>query len=69
MPSLHIKLRLIKNFVKAMDQTGPAFRYLAEKFQESVLQKSRRVFSSVHRSASSSEMSSSTEFAVVTRRG
>jgi hypothetical protein len=22
----------MKNFVKAMDQTGPAFRYLAEKF-------------------------------------
>jgi hypothetical protein len=31
LPPLHIKLGLTKNFVKAMDQTGPAFRYLAEK--------------------------------------
>jgi len=29
---LYIKLCLMKNFVKAMDQTGSAFKYLAEKF-------------------------------------
>jgi hypothetical protein len=32
LPPLNIKLGLMKNFVKAMDQTGPAFRYLDEKF-------------------------------------
>jgi hypothetical protein len=31
LPPLHIKLGLIKYVVKAMDQTGPAFTYLAEK--------------------------------------
>jgi hypothetical protein len=31
LPPLHIKLGPMMNFVKAMDQTGPAFRYLAEK--------------------------------------
>jgi hypothetical protein len=29
---LHIKFGLMKNFVKATDRTGPAFKYLAEKF-------------------------------------
>ena len=32
LPSLCIKLFLMKNFVKAMDWTGSAFKYLAEKF-------------------------------------
>ena len=32
LPPLHIKLGLVKNFVKAMDRTSPAFRYLHEKF-------------------------------------
>jgi hypothetical protein len=32
LPPLHIQLRLIKNLVKAMDQTWPTFVYLAEKF-------------------------------------
>jgi hypothetical protein len=32
LPPLHIKLGPMKNFVKAADQTRPAFRYLAEKF-------------------------------------
>ena len=31
-PPLHIKFGLMKNFVKAMDRTGSAFKYLAEKF-------------------------------------
>jgi len=31
-PPLHIKLGLMKNFAKAMDRTGSAFKYLAEKF-------------------------------------
>jgi len=31
---LHIKLGLMKNFVKAMDQTGSVFKYLAEKFPQ-----------------------------------
>jgi len=29
---LHIKLGLMKDLVKGMDQRGPAFRYLAEEF-------------------------------------
>jgi hypothetical protein len=32
LPPLHIKLGLMKKFVKAMDQTGPVFRCLTEKF-------------------------------------
>jgi hypothetical protein len=32
LPALHIKLGVMKNFVKAMDRTGSAFKYLADKF-------------------------------------
>ena len=32
LPPLHIKLGLMKNFVKAMDKTGPAFCYIKDKF-------------------------------------
>jgi len=32
LPPLHNKLGLMKNFVKTMDRTGSAFKYLAEKF-------------------------------------
>ena len=32
LPPPHIKLGLMKNFVKAKDRTGSAFKYLAEKF-------------------------------------
>jgi hypothetical protein len=32
LPSLHVKLGLMKNFIKAMNRTGSAFEYLAEKF-------------------------------------
>ena len=32
LPPQHGKLGLMKNFVKAMDWTGSAFKYLAEKF-------------------------------------
>jgi hypothetical protein len=31
LPPLHIKLGLMKIFVKAMDRNGSAFKYLAEK--------------------------------------
>jgi len=34
LPPLHIKLGLMKNFVKAMDRTVSAFKYLAEKFPQ-----------------------------------
>lgn len=30
----HLKLSLVKNFVKAMDWTGSAFKYLADKFPQ-----------------------------------
>jgi hypothetical protein len=32
LPTLHIKLGLFKNFVKALDQNGTGFRYLKERF-------------------------------------
>ena len=32
LPPLRIELCLMENFVKAMDRTGSAFKYLAEKF-------------------------------------
>ena len=32
LPPLHSKLGLMKNFVKVMDRTGSAFKYVAEKF-------------------------------------
>ena len=32
LPPLHIKLGLMKNFVKAFDKTQSAFKYLCEKF-------------------------------------
>ena len=32
LPSLHIKLGLFKNFVKALDKNGAGFQYLKEKF-------------------------------------
>ena len=32
LPPLHIKLGLMKNFVKAMNKTGPGFQYLQTKF-------------------------------------
>ena len=32
LPPLHIKLGLMKNFVKALDKDGAAFKYLSEKF-------------------------------------
>lgn len=32
LPALHVKLGLMKNFVKAMDKTGEAFLYLRKKF-------------------------------------
>jgi len=34
LPPLHIRLGMMKNFVKAMDRTGSAFKYLAEKFPQ-----------------------------------
>ena len=34
MPPLHIKLGLMKNFVKALDKNSDAFRYLCNKFPE-----------------------------------
>ena len=34
LPPLHIKLGLMKTFVKNLDRNGAAFQYLAEKFRE-----------------------------------
>jgi hypothetical protein len=56
LPPLHIILGLIKNFVKAMDRTGLAFKYLAEKFPRLSEAKIKEGFLLVLRSASYSEM-------------
>jgi hypothetical protein len=32
LPPLHMKLRLVKKFVKAMKKDGPVFLYLQQKF-------------------------------------
>lgn len=61
---LHITLGLMKNFVKAVDQRGPEFRYFTEKLPG--ISTAEIVGD---RYASSSEMSSLTEFPLVTRRG
>jgi hypothetical protein len=64
LPPLHITLGLMKNFVEAVDQRGPGFRYLTEKLPGI---STAEIVSD--RYASSSEMSSLTEFSLVTRRG
>lgn len=64
LPPLHITLGLMKNFVKAVNQRGPEFRYLTEKLPGI---SAAEIVSD--RYASSSEMSSLTEFSLVTRRG
>jgi len=38
-PALHIKLGLMKNFVKALDMKGPAFTYLCGKFPRLTFEK------------------------------
>jgi len=40
-PPLHIKLGLIKNFVKALGVKGPAFTYLCAKFLRLVYEKEK----------------------------
>jgi len=45
LPPLHIKLGLMKNFVKALDKTEPAFKYLCDKFpQLSIAKVSEGIF-------------------------
>ena len=66
---LHITQGLIKYFVKAIKQTGPSFIYLVKKFPEmTAANLSDAVFSFVRSYASTSEMSSPTEFSVATRK-
>ena len=38
-PPLHIKLGLTKNFVRALDEKGPAFTYLGGKFPRLTFEK------------------------------
>jgi len=68
LPPLHIKLGLMKNFVKAMDRTGLAFKYVAEKFPRLSEAKVHWWFLWVLRSASSSEAICSTTYFRVTRK-
>ena len=39
LPSLHIKLGVMKNFVKAMDREGSGFSFLQEKFSQISMEK------------------------------
>src|SRR5215469_8872090 len=48
LPPLHIKLGLMKNFVKAMDRNGTAFLYLRQNSPCLVMPRYERVFSPVH---------------------
>ena len=68
LPPLHIKLGLVKNFVKAMDRTGSAFKYLAEKFPRLSEAKIKEGGFGVLKSASSSETICSTTYFSVTRK-
>ena len=68
LPPLHIKLDLMKNFVKAMDRAGSAFKYLAEKFPQLSEAKIKEEGLWVLRSASSSETICSTTYFRVTRK-
>jgi len=43
LPSLHIKLGLIKNFVKSMGKTGLGFQYVRNKFPNVSDAKTRRL--------------------------
>ena len=38
-PPLHIKLGLMKNFVKVLDVKGPAFTYLCRKFPRLIFER------------------------------
>jgi len=68
LPPLYIKVGLMKNFVKAMDRTGSAFKYLAEKFPRLSEAKIKRGVLWVLRSASSSETICSKTYFRVTRK-
>jgi len=46
LPPMHIKLGLIKNFVKALKQDGAGFQYINRSFHALVTLKLRRVYSS-----------------------
>jgi len=67
-PPLHIKLGPTKNFVKATDQTGSVFKYLAGKFPRLSEANIKRGFLWVLRSTSSSETTCSTTYFRVTRK-
>jgi hypothetical protein len=67
LPPLYIRLGLTKNFVKAMNRTGSAFKYLAEKFPRLSEAKIKEGVLWFLRSASFSEMICSTTYFRVTR--
>jgi hypothetical protein len=69
-PSVHIILEIMKNFARVWIRQGLCLvDILLRNCQESVLQKSKRVFALVPRSATCSETTSSTKFSLVMRRG
>ena len=68
LPPLHIKLGLMKNFVKATDRTGSAFKYLVEKFPRLSEAKIKEGFLWVFKSARSSETICSTTYIRVKRK-
>ena len=68
LPPLHIKFGLMKNFVKAMDRTGSAIKYLAQKFPRLSEVKIKEGGLWVLRSASFSETICSIIYFRVTRK-
>ena len=57
LPPLHIKLGLIKNFMKALDRNGPAILFLCEEFRRLGTEKIRQVYSLAPRYVGTSETS------------
>jgi hypothetical protein len=65
LPSMHLKLDLMKNIVKAMNQEEVAFTYLREKFPRLI---SRKVFSLIHKYETLSGTNTSTSSFKATKR-
>ena len=68
LPSIHLKLGLVKNSVKAMNQEEPAFTYLREKFPRLSGAKLKEGIFIVHKYENLSRTNSSTVSFKATKR-
>lgn len=68
LPSLHIKLGLMKNFIKAVDHSAAAFLISETSFYVQVRPKLKRAYSLVHRLSSSSRIYTSRKYYVVMKK-